>query len=126
MKNLYEAERNGLSSSIETVDSLTAQVTSALEFANQACDVTNPTQLLASQTQIINRLQELQNARLPVTTSFRNDVAFTAQHNLAMSQIQDSIQHLCEKAYRDVRRVDHTELYHSVPSCRIKPATRTV
>ncbi|XP_072014438.1 E3 ubiquitin-protein ligase TRIM56-like [Amphiura filiformis] len=95
LKHLYETELNNLTSSIESMDSLTAQMTSACEFANQTCDMSNPTQLLTSENQIKERLNELQIAELPAS-DIKTDFDFTEKHHTAKAQIQESLQDLCD------------------------------
>ena len=93
LKNLYQTEMNRLASSMEFVDLLAAQMTSACEFANQACN-SNPTQLMTSQNQILERLSELENKKLPETASEKTDLTLTDGHHSAMTQMQKSVQNL--------------------------------
>ena len=99
LKKLYETELNNLTSSMESIDTLKAQMSSACEFANQACDITNPTQLLTSQNQIMDRLRELQYVKLPEIASDKTDFAFTDKHHSAIAQITESLQHLFETVW---------------------------
>ena len=94
LKTLYETEMNHLVSSLESINLLIAHMTSAHEFANQACDKTNPLQLLTSHNQIMDRFHELQNSELPDIGSDKTDFAFTDRHYSAMTQVQTSLQHL--------------------------------
>ena len=86
LKNLYQTEMNRLASSMESMNLFTAQMTSACEFANQACHTSNRTQLLTSQKQIMERLSELQNQEIPKTASDK--------HHSAMAQMQTLVEHL--------------------------------
>ena len=98
VKQLCGTEMKNLTTKIEAVDNITAQMTNASEFANKACDINHLTQTLTSQHQITDRLRELKNADLPETTSDRADFTFTDNHNheSALAQIQESAQHLCD------------------------------
>ncbi len=90
LKNLYETEMNNLTASIESIDFLATQMTSASEFANKSCDKTmsHPTQLLTSQNNIMERLKELEITDLPKTESVKTDFDFTKEHHLTMLHIQ--------------------------------------
>ena len=96
LKNLYQTEMTRLTENNESIDLLAAQMTSACEFANKACQVTQSSQILTSQTQIIKRLHELENTDLPTIESDMNDFAFTAKHDTTIQQIEDSLQQLCD------------------------------
>ncbi|XP_072024535.1 E3 ubiquitin-protein ligase TRIM45-like [Amphiura filiformis] len=98
LKNLYETEMNNLTSSMESIDFLAAQMTSACEFANQSCDMSQkyPRQLMTSQNQIMERLNELEIEKLPETASDKTDFDFTAKHHTALAQIQKSLPDLCD------------------------------
>ncbi|XP_072024690.1 uncharacterized protein [Amphiura filiformis] len=96
LKNLYEIEMNNLTAINESIDSFSAQMTSACEFANQSCDTSHPTQLLTTQKQIMDRLNELVIAELPKTASDKTDFDFTEKYYSAMAQIQESLQDLCD------------------------------
>ena len=89
---------NRLTSSMESMDRLSVQMTSACEFANQACHTSNPTQLLTSQNQIMERLSELENKKVPVIspemTEQLTELTLTDQHHSAMTKIQESVQSL--------------------------------
>ena len=100
LKSLYQTEMDRLSSSIESLNLLTTQMTSACEFANQACDTSNPMQLLTSQNQIMERLSELENKELPETTSQKADLTLTDQHHSAVAQMQSSVQHLFDNDWK--------------------------
>ena len=98
VKQLYETEMKKLTTKIESIDNITAQMTNACEFATKACDMNHPAQLLKSQHQIIERLRELGNTVLPQTTSDKTDFTFTDNHESALDQIQKSMQHLYDVA----------------------------
>ena len=100
LKSLYQTEMNRLSSSIETLNCLSAQMTSACEFANQACDTSNPTQLLTSKKQIIERLSDLENKELPESESEKTGLTLTDQHRSAMAEMQKSVQHLFDTDWK--------------------------
>ncbi|XP_072046827.1 tripartite motif-containing protein 2-like [Amphiura filiformis] len=94
LKNLYETEMNNLTESTDSIGFLSAQMTSACEFANQSCDMSHPTQLLTSHNQIMERLNELEIAKLPETASDKTDFDFTEKNQSAITQIQESLQDL--------------------------------
>ncbi|XP_072051299.1 E3 ubiquitin-protein ligase TRIM45-like [Amphiura filiformis] len=96
LKHLYETEMNNLTASIESIDFLTAQMTSACEFANQSCDMSHPMQLITLENQIMERLNELEIAKLPETASDKTDFDFTEKHDSALAQIQKSLEDLCD------------------------------
>ena len=96
VKQLCGTEMENLTKKIEAIDNITSQMTNASEFANKACDMNYLTQILTSQHQITDRLRELKNADLPETTSDRADFTFTDNHESALAQIQESVQHLCD------------------------------
>ena len=58
LKNLYQTEMNRLTENNESIDLLATQMTSACEFANKACEVTQSSQILTSQNQIMERLHD--------------------------------------------------------------------
>ncbi|XP_072016441.1 E3 ubiquitin-protein ligase TRIM45-like [Amphiura filiformis] len=97
LKDLLDEASNKLDTNIVSLDFLAAQMSSACEFANQACDISHPTQLLTSQNQIMERLNELEKAELPNTTASDNtDFEFTEKHHSAMTQIKESLQDVCD------------------------------
>ncbi|XP_072024713.1 E3 ubiquitin-protein ligase TRIM45-like [Amphiura filiformis] len=100
LQNVYEMEINKLTSRTESINSLTAQMTSACEVANQSCDMSHPMQLLTSHNQIMERLNELETAKLPDSASDETDFDFTAKHHTAMAQIQESLQDLCDISWK--------------------------
>ncbi len=81
LKQMYKEEMNKLTTKIESINSLTAQVDAACDFADQACDMSHPTQLLASQQQIVDKLDALVQAEVPGTASDKLDFAFTNGQN---------------------------------------------
>ena len=99
VKQLCETEMKNLTSKIESIDNITDQMTNACEFANKACDTNNPTQLLTSQHQIIDRLRELENADLPEATSGKTEFTFTDSHQSALAKIQESMQYLFDATW---------------------------
>ncbi|XP_072022067.1 tripartite motif-containing protein 3-like [Amphiura filiformis] len=94
LKNLYETEMHKLTATIDSMKFLTAQISSACDFANQSCDMNHSSQLLISQNQTIERLNELAIAELPETASDKTDFDFTEKHHLAIAQIQELLQGL--------------------------------
>ena len=104
LKNLYQKEMNRLTSSIESIDLLATQMTSACEFADQTCDNSNPTQLLTSQNQIMERLSELEKKELPVTESEKTGLNLTDQHHSAMAEMQNSVQQLFDNDWEKKRQ----------------------
>ena len=96
VKKLCETQNKRLTAELESIDNLKDQMTNACEFANKACEMNHPTQLLTSKHQITDRLQELEHADLPQTTSDKTEFTFTDNHELALAQIQESAQHLCD------------------------------
>ena len=77
LKNLYETEMSNLTANLESINMLATQMTSACEFANTSCDMSHPTQLLTSQNQIMERLNELEISEMPETRSDKTDFDFT-------------------------------------------------
>ncbi|XP_072017833.1 E3 ubiquitin-protein ligase TRIM33-like [Amphiura filiformis] len=94
MKNLYDTEMINVTASIKSMDSLATQMTNACEFANKSCDMSQSTQLLTSQNQIIERLHELETAELPESAPDKREFNFTEKHYSAKAQIQESLQEL--------------------------------
>ncbi|XP_072017256.1 E3 ubiquitin-protein ligase TRIM56-like [Amphiura filiformis] len=94
LKKLYEAEMTNVTASIESIDFLATQMISACEFADKSSDMSHPTQILTSQNQIMERLNELEISELPETSSDKSDFNFTEKHHLSMAQIQESLQDL--------------------------------
>ena len=94
LKQLFQTENDRLSTSFKSIDSLTAQMNVACEFAEDACDMGHPTQLLSTQTQILDRLRELEQTLLPENVAQNADLQFTAKHHTAVTQIQELLQHL--------------------------------
>ncbi|XP_072015501.1 E3 ubiquitin-protein ligase TRIM56-like [Amphiura filiformis] len=94
LKQLFQTENDRLTGNFKTIDSLTAQMSSACEFAEDACDMGHPTQLLAAQTQILDRLRELEQTPVPENAAHNADLQFTAKHHSALTQIQELLQHL--------------------------------
>ena len=92
MNNLYLTEMNRLSAAVKSVDSVTAHMTTAIDFATRACTSSKALALLSSHRQIQDRLQELEKSRLPDTSSDqKNDFTFTPKHHLAVKQIEKSM-----------------------------------
>ena len=96
LKHLYQTEMNRLAESQESADLLGTQMISACEFADKACDVSHPTQLLSSHNQIMEHLHELENTEVPVIESDKTDFMLTTKHHAAIQQIEDSLQRLCD------------------------------
>ncbi|XP_072030170.1 tripartite motif-containing protein 2-like [Amphiura filiformis] len=95
LKHMYKTEMNNLTSSIESIDYISAQMISACEFANQSCDMSRTMQLLTLHNQIMERLNELETAKLPETASvIKTDFDFTEKHHSATAQIQESLHDL--------------------------------
>ena len=99
VKQHCETEMKNLTTKIESIDNITAQVTNACEFANKACDMNHPTQLLTSQHQITDRLRELEHVDFPETISDKTEFTFTHSHQSALAQIQESMQYLCDTTW---------------------------
>ncbi|XP_072016246.1 tripartite motif-containing protein 3-like [Amphiura filiformis] len=94
LQEMYDAEMQHMNKKIESIDSLSAQMTSACEFATTACDMSLPTQLLSSHKQIMNRLTELEKMQLPETESLQTDITFTPLHFALMQLFQVFLLHI--------------------------------
>ena len=97
LKLLYAAERNKLVKRKESVDNVSAQMTSACDFADRSCDMSQTVvQFMSSGKQIkqvMGRLSQLEAVEpLPDTAFDKIDFVFTEKHQLAMTQILESIQ----------------------------------
>ena len=96
LKNQFQTRMNGMTEVQESIDFLAPQMTSACTFANTACDLNQPSQLVASQNQIMDRLNALEHLQLPpqAATLMNNKqtVTFTTEHDSALVQIQVSLQ----------------------------------
>ncbi|XP_072019700.1 E3 ubiquitin-protein ligase TRIM71-like [Amphiura filiformis] len=110
----YQTQMDNLSSNLESIDILSAQMTSACEFANKACETSHPMQLLTAQIQVTTKLHELVNTELPAITSETTEFTFTDKHQSATARIQDSIKHLYDVAPGDVA-------LSNPPTCRTLP-----
>ena len=93
---ICETENKRLTAEIESIDNLKDQMNNACEFANKACDMNHPIQLLTSHHQITDRLRELEHADLPETTSDKTEFTFTDNHQSALAQIQELVRSLCD------------------------------
>ena len=107
LKNLYQTEMYRLASSMESMDLLSTQMTSACEFANQASHTSNPTQLLTSQNQIMERLNELENKEPPKSVSEKTDLTLTDRHHSAMAKIQESVKDLFDNDWEKKSQKSH-------------------
>ena len=96
LNELYTAENSLLNDRSKQIESLSAQMTSACKFADGACEMTNPIQLLSSQKQIIQRLTELKTVALPQRQSHGIDFAFSDQHHTAITRYELLLECLCE------------------------------
>ena len=94
---LRDFEIQRLTTQKETLDSLIAEMNSACDFATSVCESAHPIQILTSQNQVMNRLKELQNTRIPKVDSSKMEFAFTEAHKLAMSKLSDSLKSLDTK-----------------------------
>ncbi|XP_072022363.1 E3 ubiquitin-protein ligase TRIM45-like [Amphiura filiformis] len=88
LQEMYDAEMQNMNKKIESIDSLSSQITSACEFATNACDMSLPTQLLSSHKQIMNRLYELEKTQLPDTESLQTEITFTLMHYTSIQLFQ--------------------------------------
>ena len=120
VKKLCETQNKRLTAELESIDNLKDQMTNACEFANKACEMNHPTQLLTSQYQITDRLQELEHADLPQTTSDKTEFTFTDNHELALAQIQESAQHLCNVTWLQCTGSGVDEKGHLVEASKLK------
>ena len=100
LRNLHKIQTDRLTESFKTIDSISAQMTTACHFVNNACDMSHPTQLLGAQSQIQVRLRELDTVLLPDTSSHNTDLVYTANHHSVQAQIQESLQHLYDTEWR--------------------------
>ena len=83
---LRESKIRSLTIKKEEQDSLTAQMSSACEFATGLCNAGDSIHLLTSQTQIMDRLKELENVEIPHIDPSKIKFVFTEQHNAAISK----------------------------------------
>ncbi len=90
LKAMYDTEIAKLDTCNDSLDCLTTQVTSACDFVDQYCDISYPMQLLKSESQIMNRLKELEVAKLPDTASIVTEFDFTQKHLSALVTIHES------------------------------------
>ena len=96
-----------LTSEFKAAKSLSLQMINACEFADKTCDMSNPTQLMASPKQIAAKLHELKDIAFPQTSTDKTDLIFTDKHHLAVKQIGASLRKFCEvdwKQHIDPRR----------------------
>ncbi|XP_072030600.1 E3 ubiquitin-protein ligase TRIM56-like [Amphiura filiformis] len=95
LQNLYQIEMNRLTTNVEAIDFLSAQMISARDFAKKACATNNHTELLTSQSHILDRLNELENAELP-EMPLQSKFGFSKKHDAAIESVKKSLQHLCD------------------------------
>ena len=96
LKQMFETEMKSLNASIESIKTLSDQMTSASEFAEKACDCNQAVQVLSSETQILKRLDELATVELPKVQLDKTDFSLTNKHNDAVKLIKMSLQDLYE------------------------------
>ena len=84
IQHIYQNQKENMTKKVKSIDDLSTQMTSACEFANNACEMGHPTQLLTSKTQIINRLCELKKVKLPETETLTSDITFSILHHFLM------------------------------------------
>ena len=118
LKHLYKTEMTPLTTSLDTIDSLTAQISRTCKVADQACDLSSPSQILMLHNQIKARFSHLKTAvdLLPETkTDKETEFGLTTKHHHAMGQINKSLQSVgdvsinCNKSW-DYRKLSTTML----------------
>ena len=100
LKDTYDEEMSRLTEHIESMDSLAAEMAFACEFTDKVCDVTPPAQLLTYHQQIMARLQELENTKLPDVIANHTKFTFTGKHHSSMKEIDESLCKICDMDWK--------------------------
>ena len=97
MKELYEQEVMNLTTTIESIDSVSGQLTTACEFADQSLDLSHM-QLLQSQKHIVDRLDELDRVEQPhiANPMDKSNFEFTKEHFATMKHVEESLKDFCQ------------------------------
>ncbi|XP_072018669.1 E3 ubiquitin-protein ligase TRIM56-like [Amphiura filiformis] len=101
LDSLYQTQTGVLSSTLESIDSLSAQMVSACEYSKHACETSNLTLIFAAQDQIMSKLHELEEMDLPEITSEKTDFVFKDAHHSVAANIEDSLQSLCGIEFKE-------------------------
>ena len=101
LRSLYQKEMNHLTAKTESINLLTSQITSDCDAAVQACDEDQPMQLLISQRQIMDKLNNLEAKEVPKETPQAIDFNYTSNHHNCMEQIQKLLPNLWDTNLTD-------------------------
>ena len=96
VKGMYDEEMNRLTEHTESMDSVATEMSSACEITIKVCDVTPPAQLLTYHQQIVARLQELENTKLPDVTAHHTKFTFTGKQHSSMTKNKESLYKICD------------------------------
>ena len=94
VQQIYQNKMKNMTKKVKSIDDLSTQITTACEFANDACDMSHPIQLLTSKKQILKRLHKLENAKLLETETPTADISFGVLHHLMMMLVRYFLIHL--------------------------------
>ena len=106
LQKLYDSEMDRLTENTKAMESLSDQMTSACEFADRACDMSYPAQLLTAQHQLVERMQELKITKVPDGGAVNVDYQFTKKHHAAMVLFEESLQYMCHVDWCTTRTED--------------------
>ena len=87
LKDLYKPKNNNVTKAANSIENLSTQMTTAWEFADIVCEISNPVQLLTSHNQVLNRLQELNNVDLPDINP--DQIKPSVEAGLVMNRMQE-------------------------------------
>ncbi|XP_038066054.1 uncharacterized protein LOC119736113 [Patiria miniata] len=98
LKKLCTDKANQLKHQTDRAESLASQFDSACQFAERACDIGNPVDLLKTRAQIISRLYDLNSLdvdkSLPFLPAGEAFLSFTDDHDRVLSEIESLIPRL--------------------------------
>ena len=96
LKDLKDKEMTVLSGHVLVIDSVLDQTMLSCKFADRACSMSHPTQLLPASSQIMDTLHKLENTPLPKTPLDNTDFTFTQAHHSAMNQMKKCFKYIGE------------------------------
>ena len=88
LAGLKDKEMKVLKGNVSVIDSVLDQTTLSCKFADRACRMSHPTQLLKASSQIMDTLHKLENAPLPTIPPDNTDFTFTQEHHSAMNHVK--------------------------------------